>query len=77
MPGQTSHALDHVLNLAYGVEPSILRLGGRCHKESEEILKRAMSSWERSPSLLKAFQSQAVTFTHVLSIIGGIYEDLE
>ncbi|KAH6674807.1 P-loop containing nucleoside triphosphate hydrolase protein [Halenospora varia] len=39
---QTNHALDQLLNHVLAFEPNILRLGGRCGKENEAILKRTM-----------------------------------
>ncbi|KAH8660848.1 P-loop containing nucleoside triphosphate hydrolase protein, partial [Tricladium varicosporioides] len=39
---QTNHALDQLLNHVLAFEPNILRLGGRCSKENEAILKRTL-----------------------------------
>jgi len=39
---QTNHALDQLLNHILSFEPNIVRLGGRCNKDNEAILKRTL-----------------------------------
>jgi helicase required for RNAi-mediated heterochromatin assembly 1 len=39
---QTNHALDQLLNHILSFQPNIVRLGGRCNKDNEAILKRTL-----------------------------------